>query len=245
MEWWQAVLLVVGGAAAGMINSMAGGGSTLTVPLLVLAGVPGNNANASNRVGIFTSSLSAASTFRRLGVSGISNAKAVLVPVVLGSLIGSIAITRISDDAFEQVFGIIMLPIIFFSVRKPKVTPDAEPWSQLVTLTVFFLVGLYGGAFQAGVGLIMIAALNRAGYDLVKANSIKVVINLILTAVVLPVFIIQGKVEWVPALLLAGGLTIGAWAGVHIAVKGGERVIRMVMVIAAVLLSGKLLGLYG
>lgn len=245
MEWWEALLLVGGGVIAGLINAVAGGGSTLTVPLLVLAGVPGNDANGSNRVGILTSNAAAATAFRRLGVRGLSRSSNVLVPIVVGSLIGAFAITRLTDDTFERVFGLLMLPIIFLSIRKPKVRLDADPWHPAVTTVVFLGVGLYGGAVQAGVGLVMLAALTRAGYDLVTANNVKVVANLTLTSVVLPVFIVQGKVDWLPALILAGGLTTGAWIGAHAAVKGGERLIRGGMVVAALLLSGKLLGLYG
>lgn len=245
MVWWEALLLILGGMAAGLINSVAGGGSTLTVPLLVLAGVPGNNANASNRVGILTSSAAAATAFRKLGVGGLSRSAPVLGPIIVGSLVGSLLITRLTDDAFERVFGLLMLPIIFLSIRKPKVKLDAPPWSVPLTAVVFLGVGLYGGAVQAGVGLVMLAALTRAGYDLVTANNIKMVATFALTAVALPVFIIQGKVEWIPALTLAVGLTIGGWFGAHAAVKGGEPFIRAVMVVAALLLAGNLLGLYG
>ena len=245
MEWWEALLLVVGGVAAGVINAVAGGGSSLTVPLLVLAGVPGNSANGSNRVGILTSNAAAATAFRRLGVRGLSQSARVLVPIVVGSLIGAFAITRLTDDTFERVFGLLMLPIIFLSIRKPKVRVDADPWPLWFTVAVFFAIGLYGGAVQAGVGLVLLGALTRAGYDLVTANNVKVVANLTLTSVVLPIFIVQGKVEWIPALILAVGLTAGGWIGAHAAVRGGERFIRAVMVVAAVLLSGRLLGLYG
>jgi len=245
VEWWEAVLLVVGGAAAGLINAVAGGGSILTVPLLVLAGVPGNDANGSNRVGILTSNAAAATAFRRLGVRGLSKATPILLPIVVGSLIGSYGITRLTDDGFERVFGLVMLPVIFFSIRKPKPKLDATAWPLPVTVAVFLAVGLYGGAVQAGVGLIMLAALTRAGFDLVTANNIKVVANLTLTAVALPVFIIQGNVQWLQALVLAAGLTAGAWIGAHAAVRGGERFIRAVMVVAAILLAGKLLGVYG
>jgi hypothetical protein len=244
VQWWEAVLLVVGGVAAGLINAVAGGGSTLTVPLLVLAGVPGNNANASNRVGILTSNAAAATAFRKLGVRGLSRATPILIPIIVGSLIGAYGITQLTDDNFERVFGLLMLPIIFLSIRKPKAKVGAEPWPMWFTATVFLGVGLYGGAVQAGVGLIMLAALTRAGFDLVTANNVKVVANLTLTSVALPVFIIQGKVEWVPALILAVGLTIGAWIGAHAAVRGGERFIRAAMVVAAVLLAGNLLGVY-
>lgn len=244
MEWWEAVLLVFGGVAAGLINAVAGGGSILTVPLLVLAGVPGNDANGSNRVGILTSNAAAATAFRKLGVRGLSRATPILVPIVVGSLIGSYWITRLTDDNFERVFGLVMLPVIFLSIRKPRVNVDGEPWPVWVTSLVFLGVGLYGGAVQAGVGLIMLAALARAGFDLVTANNVKVVANLTLTAVALPVFILQGNVRWLQALILAAGLTAGAWVGAHAAVKGGERFIRTVMVAAALLLAGELLGVY-
>ena len=244
MEWWEAVLLVVGGAAAGLINAVAGGGSTLTVPLLVLAGVPGNDANGTNRIGILTSNAAAATAFRRLGVRGLADAKVILVPVVIGSLVGSYWITRLTDETFERVFGLLMLPVIFLSIRKPKPKLDAAPWSPALTGTVFFAVGLYGGAVQAGVGLIMLAALTRAGFDLVTANNVKVVVNLVVTAVALPVFLVQGNVKWLQGLILAVGLTAGAWIGAHAAVKGGERFIRAAMVVAALLLAGRLLGVY-
>lgn len=245
MEWWEAVLLVAGGTAAGLINAVAGGGSVLTVPLLVLAGVPGNAANGSNRVGILTSNAAAATAFRKLGVRGLSRAKLILGPVVAGSLVGSYGITRLTDDSFERVFGLLMLPIIFLSIRKPKPKTDTDPWSPALTACVFLAVGMYGGAVQAGVGLIMLAALTRAGFDLVTANNIKVVVNLAVTAVALPVFIAQGDVRWLQGSILAAGLTAGAWLGAHAAVKGGETFIRAVMVVAALVLAGRLLGLYG
>ena len=86
MTWWDALLLVGGGTIAGVINTMAGGGSTLTVPLLVLAGVPGNIANGSNRVGVLASNVASATSFRRLGVDGLAHATPVLIPGVAGSL---------------------------------------------------------------------------------------------------------------------------------------------------------------
>jgi uncharacterized membrane protein YfcA len=244
MSWWEALLLVVGGFFAGGINAVAGGGSTLTVPLLVLAGVPGNNANGSNRIGILTSSVAAAASFTRLGVKGIAHTGPVIIPVVFGSLVGSTAISQLTDGAFERLFGFLMIPLIILAIRKPKARLEGPTWPRWLTVVVFFGIGIYGGAVQAGVGLVLLAALTRAGFDLVTANHIKVLINVVVTAVALPVFIVNGQVEWIPAIILAAGFTAGGWFGAHFAVKGGEKYIRAAMVVATLILAGSLLGLY-
>ena len=245
MEWWEALLLVLGGTAAGAVNAVAGGGSMLTVPLLVLAGVPGNSANGSNRVGVFTGNVASAAEFRRLGVDGLQHALVVIGPAIAGSLVGSLGISRLTDESFERVFGLLMIPLILLTIKKPKVRTDAKQWSRATTTVVFFAVGVYGGAIQAGVGLVMLAALSRAGFDLLTANSIKVLVILAVTAVALPVFMIQDQVDWLPALVLAVGLTIGGWLGARLGVVKGEAWIRRVMVFAAIALALRLLGLYG
>ena len=244
MTVWEAVLLVVGGLAAGVINTMAGGGSALTVPLLVLAGVPGNQANGSNRVGVLTSSGAAVASFRRSGVDGLRNTKSILLPTVVGSLVGSFGISQIADDTFETIFGYLLIPIIILTIFKPKPALGTEPWSPTTTSIVFLLIGLYGGAFQAGVGLVLLAALTRAGFDLVTANSVKVLINLVVTVIALPVFILQGNVVWAPALILAAGFLAGGWFGAKLAVKGGERLVRVFMIGAALYLAGRLIGIW-
>ncbi|MGB3734231.1 MAG: sulfite exporter TauE/SafE family protein [Ilumatobacter sp.] len=244
MTFWEAMLLLGGGLAAGVINTMAGGGSALTVPLLVLAGVPGNQANGSNRVGVLTASGAAVASFRKSGVDGLDQVEKILVPAVVGSLIGSFGISQIADETFETIFGYLLIPIIILTIFKPKPAEGVEPWSDPVTMTVFFFIGLYGGAFQAGVGLVMLAALTRAGFDLVTANSVKVLINLIVTVIALPVFILQGNVVWAPALVLAAGFMAGGWFGAKLAVKGGEKLVRVFMIGAALYLAGRLIGIW-
>jgi len=245
MAWWEALLLVIGGLFAGAITTVAGGGSMLTVPLLVLAGVPGNAANGSNRVGILTSNVAAVATFRRLGVDGLRHASRVVVPVVLGGLIGSFAVGRLLDDAaFERVFGLLMIPLVILSVRRPSNASGDRAWSTTKVVIVFLLIGIYGGAFQAGVGLVLLAALTRSGFDLVMSNSIKVIVNTAVTVVALPVFILSGDIAWAPALVLAAGFVVGGWLGAQASFRGGEVLIRRVMVVAALGLAGRLIGIY-
>ncbi|MDH4306003.1 MAG: sulfite exporter TauE/SafE family protein [Acidimicrobiia bacterium] len=246
MEVWEIAILAVGGLFAGAINAIAGGASLLTVPLLVLAGVPGNAANGSNRLGVITSSATAAIEFRRRGVHDFRKVWSVLPAVVAGSLVGSFGVSRLLDsDQFEKAFGFLMVPILILSLRKPKPRADGTTWPRWLTLLVFFGIGLYGGAFQAGIGLLLIVALSRSGLDLVLANSVKVLVNLAVSLVALPVFVSQGFFEWLPAVILATGFALGGTLGAAVSVKGGERVIRPVMILAVLALSGRLLGLYG
>ena len=114
----------------------------------------------------------------------------------------------------------------------------------MLTFLIFLAIGVYGGAFQAGVGIILLLALSYLGYDLVHANSIKVVVNTALTLVAVPIFVAQGQVAWLPAALLATGFALGGALGVRLAVQRGEAIIRPVVVVAVLLLAGRMLGLY-
>ena len=242
MTLLDAVILLVGGAFAGTVNAMAGGGSMLTVPLLVVAGVPGVDANGSNRVGILTSNATTFASFRNEGKSvDRATLMSVMPPALIGSLIGAYGISQLTDETFEKAFGLIMIPLIILTVRKPQVRTDAEPWSPMVTVAVFFTIGIYAGAIQAGVGLVLLAALSRSGMDLVSANVVKVLFTFFATCIALPVFILQGNVQWLPAVVLAIGLSAGGWMGAKFAVRGGERPIRIVMIIAAIALAIRLI----
>ncbi|MGF1596590.1 MAG: sulfite exporter TauE/SafE family protein [Acidimicrobiales bacterium] len=239
------VVILVGGFFAGVINSMAGGGSLITVPLLSLAGVGGTLANGSNRVAILAQNASSAWGFARKGVGAWSQTVPVLAPAVVGSLIGSLVASRIDDRLFERLFGFLMLPLLVLSLRsKPPTDGGKKAWPLWATVIAFFGVGLYGGAVQAGVGILMLLVLARAGFDLVTANGIKVLTNLAITCIALPVFILNGQVRWLPAIVLSAGMAVGGFTGAHVAVEGGERVIRPVLVVVVLVLASRMLGLW-
>lgn len=246
MEAVHVALLLGGGFLAGIINTMAGGGSLLTVPLLVFADVGGNAANGTNRVGVLAGALSASGTFRRRGVAGWTGTGRILAPTVAGALVGAALVSQLTDDDFERVFGLLMIPILALSLIKPD--PDKlqnrPQWPPWATTAVFFAVGIYGGSIQAGIGLLLIVVLTRAGIDIVTTNHIKVIVTSVYTVFALPVFIINGDVHWLPALVLAAGLVVGSFAGARITVAGGERVVRPVLVVSVIAMSGRLLGLY-
>lgn len=241
----EAVLLVIGGLAAGVVNTLAGAGSLITVPLLVLVGLPGGVANGTNRIGVLLHNLTAAWRFRAEGVPGVRQAGPMLLPVCLGSFAGAFAIAWVPDELFEKLFGVLMvllLPPLLHSTAGRNQHP--KQWAPAATFGFCFLVGMYGGAFQAGVGIAILYGLSFAGYDLLRGNSIKVVINAALTAVAAAVFILNGQVAWLAALILAAGFIVGGIIGVRVAVYGGERVIRPVLVAAVLALAGRMLGMY-
>jgi len=242
----EAGILVGGGLAAGVVNTLAGGGSLISVPLLVLIGLPGTLANGTNRIGVFVQNLIAAWRFRAQGVSGLEGASKVVLPVCIGSLIGAYTIANLSDAVFQRIFGAVMLIDLVPMLRPPKPggAEATNPWPRWLLYAVFAGIGLYGGAIQAGVGLLMVGALNHTGYDLVRANSIKVATNVVLTAFAIPIFVWKGQVVWLPAVVLAAGFAVGGAVGAHLAVRGGDRVIRPVMVLAILVLAGRMLGIY-
>ncbi|WP_420622296.1 sulfite exporter TauE/SafE family protein [Candidatus Poriferisodalis sp.] len=246
MDSLQIALVAGAGVVAGVVNAMAGGGSLLTVSLLTVVGdLGGLVANGTNRIGVLTQNVASVAGFRREGVSGLRRAVPVLVPSLVGSLIGAYAVSNLlSDTAFERIFGILMVPLLILSLRPPKARGDNIVWPRALTVVVFFAIGLYGGAFQVGVGLILVLALSHAGLDLVNANAVKVVVIAVLTAVAVPVFILNDQVHWGFAVIVAVGFAVGGWLGARLAVRGGERVIRPVLVVAVVGLAGRMLGLY-
>lgn len=242
----EASLLVGGGLLAGVVNTLAGGGSLLTVPLLVMVGLPGTLANGTNRVGILIQNGVASWGFWAQGVGDLRRSLPVILPVAAGAVVGAAVASRLPDAVFERAFGVVMLLLlvpILRGVRQPRAAPTADHPGWLRAL-VFVAIGLYGGAFQAGVGLLLIAALSFGGIDLVRANSIKVMVNFCFTLLAVPIFIAAGQVSWPEALVLGIGFAAGGALGARLAVKGGERLIRPFLGLAIVALAGRMFGLY-
>lgn len=243
----QWIVLAGGGLVAGIVNTLAGGGSLLTVPLLVFMGLPATTANGTNRIGVLFQNAVSTWRFRREGLDGVREALPVLIPVLVGALLGATVASRVSAEIFRQVFGVAMVALLVPMLRPPRARPaDAEhpPRSRLANTLIFLGIGFYGGAIQAGVGIFLIAALARSGLDLVRANAIKVVIIGALTLVAVPIFIVHDQVDWPLAMALVVGFGLGGELGARAAVRGGERLIKPVLVVAVLAMAGRMLGLY-
>ena len=238
------LLVFFGGMFAGGINSMAGGGSLLTVPLLSVVGLDGLVANGTNRVAVLVQNASSAYSYAKRGIDVWKKSLPVVIPAVFGGLVGATIISNLDDEAFKRLFGVLMIPLLAMAIWKPKAKTASQPWPAWLTTIVFFLIGLYAGAIQAGVGIILMLILARAGYDLVEANALKTLVILGVTLTAVPVFIAKGQVDWLPAIVLAAGMAIGGYVGAKFAVEGGERVIRPVLVVSVLALAGRMVGLY-
>jgi uncharacterized protein len=241
------LLLALGGLVAGVINTLAGGGSLLTVPLLVLMGLPATTANGTNRIGVLFQNLVSTLRFRSAGLDGLRGAKPILGATIVGSLLGATIASSMPADLFRRIFGIAMILLLFPMLRSRGGGADTEEEparSGWLNQLIFFGIGLYGGAIQAGVGIFLIAALSRSGLDLVRTNAIKVVVIGTLTLVAVPVFIAQAQVDWPMASALVVGFGCGGEIGARAAIRGGERLIRPVLVVSVLAMAGRMLGLY-
>jgi uncharacterized membrane protein YfcA len=201
----EIALLIVVGLVAGFVNTLAGGGSLLTLPMLVICGLPGTSANGTNRVGVLVQGVVACWRFDAEGISELRSALPLLPPVVLGSIVGAASATQIPDQTFEQIFAGIMLILLIPILRGRHLppAPRAQRWSPLTRGFVLFAIGIYGGAVQAGVGLLLLFALNRAGFDLVRSNAIKIVMATALAIVAVPVFVFKQIRRALAVLVLA------------------------------------------
>ena len=234
-------LLVLGGGLAGFINTLAGGGSFLTIPLLIFLGLPPTVANATNRVGVFMQSLTATRQLHSHGVFPARFSLLVAIPAVLGSVLGTYGAMVISDAAFKKYLAVFMVLMTLVTFLKPSpLLPQPvgnytfRRWALLWLL--FFGIGLYGGFIQAGVGFLIIGAMVLTGYDLVAGSATKSFVIFLLTCVSLAIFWVGGKVQVVPGVALGCGSMLGAFIGSHVTVTKGNAFIQK-FVVAMVILS--------
>ncbi len=236
-------LLIIVGFLAGFINVLAGGGSFLTVSAMILLGLPSTTANGTNRIAILFQNIMAAKRFRDFDVLPLRFAMLLTAPAALGALAGAYLGATMPDVLFRKVFALLMVVVSFLSLANPgrRELLKEGPFRWLTLTVGFFLVGVYGGFVQAGVGFFILAVLSLCGFDLVVSNAIKVMIILVFTVFALFVFAAKGKVDIAWGLPLAVGNVLGAYVGTSIAVKRGHTFIKRVVLACLVLVALKLL----
>ncbi|MEA3499524.1 MAG: sulfite exporter TauE/SafE family protein [Candidatus Marinimicrobia bacterium] len=239
------LLLFIVGIVAGFINSLAGGGSTLTLPVLILAGLPSPIANATNRVGILFQTGMATSRFKKHKQLEVKPYIHITVAAIIGAIIGSLFVVNISSQIFDKLLGIVLIFIMIMILIPRSKMNNTHTIPKWVEILIFLGVGFYGGFVQAGIGFIFLITLNFVEkFSLLKANAIKVFIIFCYTVFTIIIFQFSGKIVWSYGLLLATGNMIGAYIGVKSAIEGGEKLIKIVISTAIILASMKLFGVF-
>lgn len=243
------IYLILLGILAGFINTVAGGGSMLVVPFLIFMGLPANVANATNRVAIFLQNIVSTGTFRQQKVLNFHTDSALLLPTALGSLAGAYLAVDIQEEILRKIIAGLLVVMFFMVLLKPDVwiranAEKAKAKNPVLRFLIFFGIGFYGGFIQIGVGFFLLAGLVLGcGFDLLKANAVKVFIVLFYTLLALIVFIGYDLIDWKTGLILSCGNMTGAWIGSRLSIKWGARYIRYILLIALIIVALKLFGL--
>lgn len=246
MEWTDVLIVIAAGFGAGFINTVAGGGSLITLPVLIFLGLPPAVANASNRVAIFAQNIFGVLGFRSKGVSAFPFSIWLSISALLGAILGAELAIDIDGDIFNKILAVVMIVVVFFTIFNPNTKPDevlerTGKKHTLISVSLFFLVGVWGGFIQAGVGFLIIAVLTSVNrFSLVKSNSIKVFVVLVYTVAALAVFIIEGKINWLFGLVLAVGNSAGGWVASRWSVEKGDKWVRIFLVLTVVALAIRL-----
>ncbi|MCG8307829.1 MAG: sulfite exporter TauE/SafE family protein [Cytophagales bacterium] len=246
MDFFDAMIILGVGMLAGILNTMAGGGSLISLPILIFLGLPPAVANATNRIAIFSQNIFAVAGFKSKGVSEFRYSFLLGCTALIGAIIGAKIAVDIRGELFNKILSVIMVLVVFATIRgksKPKEIKreSARLSTKIPGAVIFFFIGIYGGFIQAGVGFLIIGTLSALHeFSLVKINSMKVFIVLVYTLAALAVFIYEGKVNWLYGIVLAVGNSAGAWFASRWTVEKGDGAVKIFLVIAVIALSVKL-----
>lgn len=225
--WYTPILVILAGFVAGVINTVAGSGSLVTLSLLVYLGVPSTIANGTNRVGVLLQTLIGAKTYtqKKHGIKLPRHIAWQIGPAIIGALFGSFIAVEINDRVMNTALLILMLLMLFLTLLKPKdwlkeKVIEKNNHKHLTSIFIYFLIGVHGGFIQAGVGIFLLSALVLySGFTLNISNAAKLVIVAAFTIPSLLIFILKGRIFWEYAILLASGQSIGSYLAARFALK--------------------------
>ncbi len=231
----EALLLIIVGLLGGIINTLAGGGSNLTMPALMVMGLPADVANATNRLGVFLQALTGTVKFNQKEMLPKDDLKAILIPSLMGGLLGAVAAAWSPVWLLKPMLLGTMLCVAGGMLIWPNMIPDDNSGASKVSDSRWgfwglLVAGIYGGFVQAGVGFVLLAVLSGClRYDLVRANALKLLCTIGFTLVALLVFIVHDLVNWYYGLILSVGFIGGALIGVKMAIKASVKTMRRAM----------------
>lgn len=238
---WHYLTIFALGTFASIINMMAGGGSNIILPILMMFGIPPEIANGSNRVGIFLQTITGIHGFNQAAkVPSRNQLYPIVLPTLLGGLIGALLVSVLPQSLLKPALLLSMLTVACFVFFKPHIF-EVSTTALPKTVTPFiwcclFMIGIYGGFVQASVGLLMLPVFaGMLGYDLAQSNALKLICTFAFTAIALAVFWWQGHIWWLVAIPLALGNMLGAYLGVKVALKIPTHLVRWLIFVMTVI----------
>ena len=232
------------GIIAGTINVMAGGGSSLTLPVLIFLGLDPTVANGTNRVAILSQNVLATASFHKSKLLDVKTSFIYALFTIPGVIVGGVTAVKIGDELFEKILGVLLILIVFTFFFNPVSFRKMSEKKNLswIVYPSLVLIGFYGGFVQAGVGFLIMAVLYHfLNLSLVEVNVHKVLIVMFYTIPVILIFYLSGNINWSLGICLAAGNALGGWFGARLSVRGGEKYIRYALVVALFIMSIKLL----
>lgn len=250
---WEWIFIILAGILTGVINTLAGSGSLITLPIFIfLCGLPAPVANGTNRIGALFQSATAVYGFWKSGSSNFKGAEWLVIPAIIGAALGAWIATTLDKEAMFRAIGFLMLFMLVVLIINPKrwIRESAASSSQNkkpLSIFVFFIIGIYGGFIQAGVGIMLLAGLVlMARYSLIAANSIKLLIVLLFNIPVLAIFLWYHQVHIGWGVVMAICQSIGAVLGVRFASKvpNANIWIHRLLIVIVCISAIKFLGIY-
>lgn len=244
---WNLLILIIIGFIAGIINTIAGGGSLLTLPMLIFMGLPPAIANGTNRIAILIQNFFSTAGFKSKGVQTFPFSIWMGVSALLGAIVGAyIGAIYFKGEIFNKILAVVMVLVVIYMIFKPKQllqlgaerTKGKYFWLLIIA---FFFIGIYGGFIQAGTGIFIILALNSVGrISLVKSNAIKAVVVILYTISSLLIYAYNDKINYSMGLTLAIGNSVGAWFASRYSVNKGDSLVRWFLIIMVSIMAVKL-----
>tara|TARA_R110000868_G_scaffold411598_1_gene705761 strand:+ start:149 stop:904 length:756 start_codon:yes stop_codon:yes gene_type:complete len=246
-HWYYYVLLVAVGILVGIINTMSGGGSLLTLPVLIFVGLPSNIANGTNRIAVLIQTFSNIAGYKSKGAIDKSPFPIYLsVSATIGALIGAKLAIDIRGELFNKILAVVMIVMVGFMVLRPKQAlnelADRVTGKYLnYSIIAFFFIGIYGGFIQAGTGIFILLALSSINHlTLIKSNIIKVIVMFIYSIAALLMFGLNLKLDWVAGLTLASGQALGGWYTSRWSVNKGDGIVKFFLILMVTGMAVKL-----
>ncbi len=243
----ELLLLLVVGVVSGFLNVMAGGGSMLTVPLMIFMGIPGHVANGTNRIGILLQNITAVTAFYKKGFSNFKLSLSLAACTIPGAMLGAYLASHIQGKDFNRLLVFLMIIVMIMMATGNRKDPNQKTGKvssgrMVAGHLLMVAAGFWGGLIQIGVGFILMPILHRVlGMDLVTTNSHKVFIALSFSVAALLVFNSQLELLWSAGIALAIGSSIGGWFATSFQIKQGVGAIKWVLNIVLVAFIIKLL----